>query len=555
MQNFVDSLGAHYSEDKSVLGSIPKGLERYEIIEGCTVLSATALENGECLKEVVLPASFQILALGDFDHCPNLERLVIRSEGLVTVKPLNRGKHFQTIDFADFFNQYPHIKEIYVPEAVKADYSTLLKPVVKSIEEYEASNIEHKKIDCCGSEESRESDSQSTPPQEIIFEVNCIIHEIESCMPSLGIGKIKDLLFNCAPHLVEIKEKLGAQHAYYIYISDVLANAALNMVIQKYNELVNDQLQENLKRNPTSIYDRLMWMLRHAYIIISNIERLNTSDNFKRDRLEPNSNIIYDFISRLDGFKDTGNSFYISYCGKLAGPFINSYYDAELKQKSPYAFESVVSRSHYNSSLSFTTDILGQKLSPTYGFMTGYLFEPSIDLSTEYDYYISCEDTFKSKDVSSRSFSNYLEKFPNGKYVSKVKQLKNIVDNESKIYGEHKNTIFGLKEYIDKYPNGWYINVAKKVYDDLLYKEYDKKNKLRTYIAKNPNGNHVREAKDKLRKQIKKWIFIAFCLVVFGSLISICIYHNGSIWAALILSVILCSICFSILTDKNGDWK
>ena len=136
MQNFVDSLGAHYSEDKSVLGSIPKGLERYEIIEGCTVLSAYALENGESLKELVLPASFHILALGDFDHCPNLERLVIRSEGLVTVKPLDRGKHFQTIDFADFFNQYPHIKEIYVPKAVKADYSTLLQPVVKSIEEY-----------------------------------------------------------------------------------------------------------------------------------------------------------------------------------------------------------------------------------------------------------------------------------------------------------------------------------------------------------------------------------------------------------------------------------
>lgn len=136
MQHFVDSLGAQYSEDKSVLGSIPKGLERYEIIEGCTVLSAYALENGESLKELILPTSFQILALGDFDHCPNLERLVIRSEGLVTVKPLDRGKHFQTIDFADFFNQYPHIKEIYVPKAVKADYSTLLQPIVKSMEEY-----------------------------------------------------------------------------------------------------------------------------------------------------------------------------------------------------------------------------------------------------------------------------------------------------------------------------------------------------------------------------------------------------------------------------------
>ena len=136
MQHFVDSLGAQYSEDKSVLGSIPKGLERYEIIEGCTVLSAYALEDGESLKELILPASFQILALGDFDHCPNLERLVIRSERLATVKPLDHGKHFQTIDFADFFNQYPHIKEIYVPKVVKADYSTLLQPVVKSMEEY-----------------------------------------------------------------------------------------------------------------------------------------------------------------------------------------------------------------------------------------------------------------------------------------------------------------------------------------------------------------------------------------------------------------------------------
>ena len=134
MQYFVDSLGAQYSEDKSVLGSVPKGLERYEIIEGCTVLSSTALENGESLKELVLPASFHILALGDFDHCPNLERLVVRSERLTTVKHLDRGKHFQTIDFADFFNQYPHIKEIYVPTTVKADYSTLLQPVVKSIE-------------------------------------------------------------------------------------------------------------------------------------------------------------------------------------------------------------------------------------------------------------------------------------------------------------------------------------------------------------------------------------------------------------------------------------
>lgn len=137
MQSFVDSLGAQYSADKTVLGSIPKGLERYEIIEGCSILSSEALENGESLKELVLPASFQILAIGDFDHCPNLERLVIRSDELATVKPLDRGKHFQTIDYADFFNQYPHIKEIYVPATVKADYSTLLQPVVRSLEEYE----------------------------------------------------------------------------------------------------------------------------------------------------------------------------------------------------------------------------------------------------------------------------------------------------------------------------------------------------------------------------------------------------------------------------------
>lgn len=136
MQYFIDPIGAQYSEDKTVLGSIPKGLKRYEIIEGCTILSSTALENGDSLKELVLPASFKILALGDFDYCPNLERLMIHSEELVTVKTLDRGKHFQTIDYADFFNQYPHIKEIYVPAAAKADYSTLLQPIVRNLEEY-----------------------------------------------------------------------------------------------------------------------------------------------------------------------------------------------------------------------------------------------------------------------------------------------------------------------------------------------------------------------------------------------------------------------------------
>lgn len=400
--------------------------------------------------------------------------------------------------------------------------------------------------------ENNESDFLQNLPYEIFFEVNKIVEEINSCIPSLGIAKIRELLFNCAPFLVEIKEKLGAQNAYYIYISDALAITALNMVIQKYNELVNDKLQEKLKENPTNIYNQLMWMLRHAYVIIQNIERLDTSDNFKRDRLGPNHNIIYDCITRLDGFKDTGGIYTISYCGKLAGPFINGYYTS-LKPKKPLAAIDVL-RPHYDSYLS-STNLLGLELSPTYGFMTGYLFEDSINLSTEYDHYISCEKAFKSKDTNRNSYNDYLKKFPNGKYVSKVKQFKNIADNEAQIYIKHRNTISELKEYMEKYPNGWYIDTVKKEYDDLLYQEYDKKNKLRTYIAKNPNGNHICEAKDKLRKQIKEWIFIAFCLVVLGSFISICIYRNAFVWAALIPAVILCSICFSILTDKNGDWK
>ena len=105
------------------------------------------------------------------------------------------------------------------------------------------------------------------------------------------------------------------------------------------------------------------------------------------------------------------------------------------------------------------------------------------------DYYY--KKAISSKDVS--DFWEYLEKYPNGKYAKKVK---NILDEH---YWKKCTSIEGCKEYLNKIPWGKHKTQAKAKIEK-FYADCNSISECKTYLEKYPKGKYAKKVKDKLEK-------------------------------------------------------
>lgn len=395
------------------------------------------------------------------------------------------------------------------------------------------------------------------PPKIISKEVKAIHNELKKFNGSTSMKEARDILFACAPYLVAIKEKMGPNEVAYIEISTLLANVLLNFTITKFNEVVNEQLEYNIKTDRNGTCFKLMWVLRFSWHIIGNIEKLDTSKEFVQNRLQPNKKNISEVISQLEGWGSRGDfatSFIEKYCTTLqiTNPLVRT---GSNWFHSRYGFDDLI-YGFDNRHKSFTTS----------GFMSASESDGFIDLRTEEDYYNECKAQFQKRIIAKcydtylekfpqgkyseqvRQFKQitteddcynkcneqfqkraktgqydiYLEKFPQGKYFRQVRQFKQITDDEYNNYTQSKASLETCYEYLRKYPSGWYTEEIRSIIDDLEFKRCKSSKDFKSYAAKFSNGKHIQEARMIIKnKKSNRLMIVTLLLITFLSVIVI----------------------------------
>ena len=129
------------------------------------------------------------------------------------------------------------------------------------------------------------------PPSEVFTEDKAIKEELHKyCqLPDL-ISHAVTLLENAQPYLVSIKDKLGADNEYYLKISTLVVNNALNNVIAEINEAQKyDPAEERRQRNK-KLMEKSDPLFRPLYSSLYNDEFLYESEDRKTK---------YEYIKRV----------------------------------------------------------------------------------------------------------------------------------------------------------------------------------------------------------------------------------------------------------------
>ena len=169
------------------------------------------------------------------------------------------------------------------------------------------------------------------PPSEVFTEDKAIKEELHKyCqLPDL-ISHAVTLLENTQPYLVSIKDKLGAANEYYLKISTLVVNNALNNVIAEINEAQKyDPAEERRQRNKKLMeesdhlfhplysslyYDEFLYesvdrMTKYEYIkkvvlkakkALLIMDVLDMEKSFEQERYLPNRKTLNDFLLQIN---------------------------------------------------------------------------------------------------------------------------------------------------------------------------------------------------------------------------------------------------------------
>lgn len=143
------------------------------------------------------------------------------------------------------------------------------------------------------------------PPMEVMAEYKAIqsylsIFAIQPDLISCSIQLLKD----CAPYIVAIKEKLGKGHHYYLKISTSIVNNALGSIIAEVNEAQNGDFF-TLKDTLISAWRAQLYM-----------DKFDLESEYKEGRYKECRDALHGIISNCKGFDDSEMSFMYQYgCG------------------------------------------------------------------------------------------------------------------------------------------------------------------------------------------------------------------------------------------------
>lgn len=175
---------------------------------------------------------------------------------------------------------------------------------------------------------------ENMPPEEVAKEALEISNLFAWYRKQRNTSKMGlELLKKAQKPLVAIKETLGNKHSYYLETSSVLASAALGYVIDEVNDaqkedkpnpfdsllgkysqysLFSDMLGSQERRRQKAL--TLKAALRDAWQTIVYIDLLDTTDDFKKNRYQPNRKTLHTIISDLKGFDYPDDNYIIKGC-------------------------------------------------------------------------------------------------------------------------------------------------------------------------------------------------------------------------------------------------
>ncbi|MCE9105961.1 hypothetical protein [Bacteroides pyogenes] len=202
---------------------------------------------------------------------------------------------------------------------------------------------------------------ENMPPEEVAKEALEISNLLVWYRKQRNTSKMGlELLEKAQQPLVAIKEALGNKHSYYLETSSVLASAALGYVIDEVNDaqkedkpnpfdsllgkysqysLFSDMLGSQERRRQKAL--TLKAALRDAWQTIVYIDLLDTTDDFKKNRYQPNRKTLHTIIINLKGFDYPDDNYIIKGCAYNVSAdkkffWSDSEYFNNCKNKSDY---------------------------------------------------------------------------------------------------------------------------------------------------------------------------------------------------------------------------
>lgn len=179
---------------------------------------------------------------------------------------------------------------------------------------------------------------RNQPPQEVAQEAIYIQLTISKYLnlERTSINAVK-LLLDASKLIVAIKEKLGKDHKFYLEISTLLADVALDNVINDVNDALKVEKEEKDKENFTfgnSIdFSHSIWTtieleeaqrrkkaytirdtLKNAWTAILYLDLLDLNEDFLKERFIPNVEKLHTIIDDYKGFDFPDNKYIIKGC-------------------------------------------------------------------------------------------------------------------------------------------------------------------------------------------------------------------------------------------------
>ena len=270
------------------------------------------------------------------------------------------------------------------------------------------------------------------PPLEVManhraIQASLAAFAIEPDLISCSIQLIKD----CAPHIVNIKEKLGSTHQYYLKISTTIINNALGNIIAEVNEAQNSDFN-TLKTTLISAWRAQLYM-----------DKFDLDPEYKEGRYKECREALHGIISNCKGFDDSGLSFMYQYgCGWCNDLDVS---DVDLRTEEEF-YQSCRNLTSYRS------------------FLKRF---PSGKYASQAKSKIEQLSFQAAKTVA--ALEKFIQQYPHSQYVSQAKS--NLVELR---FRECK-TVADYQKFIGDFPNSSFVPKAQNEMNKLIREENERK--------------------------------------------------------------------------------
>lgn len=342
----------------------------------------------------------------------------------------------------------------------------------------------------------------------------------------------------CAPILLKAKERLGASNTGYIQISTVVANAALNKVIDEVNAKINELNNPLLGR---FAIEPLKKSLRTAWEVIKSIECLDTTRDFKSERLNPNKTTLLNLISKV----------YLNVAGVVSAIDMRTDDDVFKECRDKESYEQYCKKfpngKHYKEAQD-KISLMVSRAKKARKILWSIIFIIVLAIAGFITWSVLTADdrTYENARNNKQLLTNYLKSWPNGKHrdeamndiyticeqegiaslyefsenysssplANEAKQKANAICDSLYNVANTKRTLSGWDEYATAVPIKYQRNYEKKKQEicDSLYKLADAKHTIEAwdeYAAKVPYKyqKDYQKKKQEIREENerKKW--------------------------------------------------